>query len=230
MTTPARKQRDKGPARALIVGLVLIGLMLVLAAAWHWTPLREYAEPSSIIRWVRDAARSPWTPVLVAAVFVGGSLVLFPNTVLSLGVILALGPLKGTAYAFGGTLVAAFVGYAMGRWGGRRIEKLRVPAVDRISAQLRDGGFVQVLALRLLPVAPFSATNVVAGAAHVRVVPFAAATAVGVAPYILAFGMFGRQAQRLMSNPSMANAGLVLAILAVAALVMWQTLSRWKQA
>ena len=209
---------------------VLVVLMIVLAAAWHWTPLQDLAQPSAVTHGLHQEARSPWMPLLVAAVFVGGSLVLFPNTVLCLGVILALGPRMGTAYAFGGTLVAALVGHSMGRWGGRRIEKLRVEAVDRISAELRDGGFAQVLALRLLPIAPFSATNILAGAARIRLLPFVAATAVGVAPYIVTFGMFGRQAHRLFLHPTPTDAGLALGIAGVAAFVVWQIQSRWKQA
>ena len=205
----------------LIGALGLIIVMLALAAAWHWTPLQKMAEPGLIARWLDDAADEGWMPVLVAFVYVGASLVMFPNTVLCLAVILALGPVAGTAYAFGGSMLAAIVGYAMGRSGGRSVDKLRVRAVDRITARLRRGGFAQVLALRFLPVAPFSATNILSGAARVRPLPFIAATAVGIAPYILAFGLFGRQARRLLSNPSTTDLALLLGIAAVLALMVW---------
>lgn len=222
MTQSGRRVRK----RTLLIALSLIVLMLALAATWHWTPLGDLARSGLITDWLHDAAHSPWMPLFVAIAFVGASLVLFPNTVLSLAVILALGPVTGTAYAFGGSLLAALVGHTIGRWGGRHIEKLRIHSVDRISAQLRRGGFLQVLALRMLPVAPFSATNILAGAARVRLLPFAAATAVGIAPYILTFAVFGRQGRRLLSNPTFEDAALTLGIVAVAALVVWRTRAR----
>jgi uncharacterized membrane protein YdjX (TVP38/TMEM64 family) len=210
-------------------GIILV-VMLSLAAAWRWTPFQEVAEPGMMIHWLRESGDSPWMPVLVGALFVAASWVLFPNTVLCLGVILALGPVLGTAYAFGGSMLAAVVGYSMGRWGHRRIEKLQISAFDQISKQLRRGGFFQVLAIRVLPVAPFSATNILAGALRLRLVPFAAATAVGIAPYIVTFGVFGRQARRLLSNPSPTDVALAVGIVAVAAIVAWLAHSRWKYA
>ena len=208
---------------ALYGALGLVALMLALAAAWHWTPLKDMADPRLIARLLDDTADEGWMPVLVALVYVGASLVMFPNTVLCLAVILALGPVLGTAYAFGGSMVAALVGYTMGRLGGRRVEKLRVPAVEKVSAELRRGGFVQVLALRVLPVAPFSATNILSGAARVRLFPFVAATAIGISPYILAFGFFGRQARRLLSTPDVSDVVVMVVLAVVAALVVWRT-------
>jgi len=208
--------------RHFLVGLaVLAVVMLALIAAWHWTPLHETTEPRDIARWLRTMAHSPWMPPLVATVYVVASLLMFPNTVLSLGVILALGPLEGAAYAFGGSLSAALAGYAIGRRGGKRVEKLHFHGLERISAQLRRGGFVQVLALRLLPIAPFTATNVLAGAARVRVLPFMAATLVGIAPYIVTFALFGRQARRLLSDPTPTDVAITVAIAAVATFALW---------
>ena len=226
MSAKTRESR-KGPRWVLLGALGLLVLMLALAAAWRWTPLQELAKPTVINDWLDEVSDTPWMPLVVAALYLGASLVLFPNTVLCLGVILALGPLMGIAYAFGGSMLAALAGYSMGRWGGKRIEKLRVGAVERVCSTLRNGGFVQVLTLRLLPVAPFSATNVLAGAARVRVLPFAAATAVGISPYILTFGMFGRQARRLLANPTMEDAAVAVGIIAVAAVVVWWTRRRW---
>jgi uncharacterized membrane protein YdjX (TVP38/TMEM64 family) len=218
------RAREKPGARRLLLigGIGLFVLILALAAAWRWTPLHEIAEPRAISDFLDDAADEGWMPLLIAGIYVSASLVIFPNTVLCLAVILALGPLIGTAYAYGGSLTAALVGYSLGRWGGQRIEKLRVRAVNRASKELRrGGGFLQVLALRVLPLAPFSATNIVSGAARVPVLPFIAATLIGISPYILTFAAFGRQARRLLSNPTMEDAAIAAAILVVASLATW---------
>lgn len=214
--------RSQPRRRALIVAGALAALVLTLVAVWHWTPLQEYAEPRRVAGWLKDSANEGWMPVLVAAVYIGASLVMFPNTVLCLAVILALGPLAGAAYAYGGSLAAALTGYTMGRWSGRSVQKLHVRAVDKLTAELRRGGFAQVLALRFLPVAPFSATNIVSGAARVPLPAFLAATVVGISPYILAFAAFGRQARRLLSEPTPTDAAILAAIMATVAVIAWR--------
>lgn len=221
-----RKDARRGDRRrALIIAAILGALVLTLVAVWHWTPLQEYAEPRRVAGWLQETADEAWMPILVAAVFIAASLVMFPNTVLCLAVILALGPLAGAAYAYGGSLAAAITGYTIGRRGGRGVQKLHVKAFDKLSSELRRGGFAQVLALRFLPVAPFSATNILSGAARVRLLPFLAATVVGISPYILAFAAFGRQARRLLSDPTPTDAAILFAVMATVAVVAWRARS-----
>jgi uncharacterized membrane protein YdjX (TVP38/TMEM64 family) len=81
---------------------------------------------------------------------------------------------------------------------------------------------VQVLLLRLLPVVPFTVTNMLCGAARVRVLPFAVATLIGIAPYIVAFAAFGRQARRLWSEPTPLDVAVTVVILVVATFAVLQ--------
>ena len=215
-------QRSKARRWALIIGLGLVVAMLALAAAWQWTPLHDVADPRAVARSLRSMADTAWMPLLVAVTYVAASLVMFPMTVLSLAVIMALGPLEGAAYAYGGSLTAALIGHAIGRRGGKRVEKLRIRGIDRMSAQLRHGGFTQVLMLRLLPIAPFTATNILSGAARVPLLPFLAATLVGISPYIVTFAAFGRQARRLFSDPTPTDIAVTIAIVLVAVFAVWQ--------
>lgn len=223
---PRHSQPRRARRWVLVGGLALLVVMLALAAAWRWTPLHEIAEPRMIARWLRDSADSPWMPAVVAAIYVSASLVMFPNTVLCFAVILALGPYMGAAYAYGGSLAAALAGHTIGRFGGKRVHKLHLPAVERLSAKLRNGGFFQVLTLRLLPVAPFSATNILSGAARVRRIPFLAATVVGISPYILTFAILGRQARRLWSDPTPMDIAVAGVVVALAAGAMWMAHAR----
>lgn len=212
----------QGRRWVLAAALALAAVMLALIAAWHWTPLQELAEPRAVARWLNSVEHTPWLLPLVALVYVAASLVAFPNTVLCLGVILALGPLAGTAYAFGGSVAAALVGYTLGRRGGKRVKKLRFRGFERMSEELRRGGFMQVLGLRLLPIAPFTVTNILAGAARVRLLPYIGATVVGIAPYILTFALFGHQARRLLANPTSLDIAVTVAIVILATLALWR--------
>jgi uncharacterized membrane protein YdjX (TVP38/TMEM64 family) len=198
--------------RLFVAILILAAVMLALIAAWKWSPLHDIAEPRAVARWLGTLADTPLLPLFLALVYVGASLVMFPNTVLCLGVILALGPIEGAIYAYGGSMTAALVGYGLGRRGGKRVESLRFQRFEHVSRQLRRGGFLQVLMLRLLPIAPFTATNILSGASRVPVFPYAAATLVGISWYILAFAVFGRQARSLFANPTPTNVAVTVAV------------------
>src|SRR5690349_20854078 len=100
-------KRSEARRWALYVGLGFLALVLVLTAAWHWTPLHEYVQPLLIARKLHAIAKTPWMPLIVALIYIAASLVMFPNTVLCLGIIIALGPVMGGAYAYGGSLAAA---------------------------------------------------------------------------------------------------------------------------
>jgi len=56
------------------------------------------------------------------------------------------------------------------------------PLMARLGPRLRREGFWYLLALRLMPVVPFWLTNLAAGLAAMRLLPFALATLIGSAP------------------------------------------------
>jgi phospholipase D1/2 len=219
--TRKKNARRRTPRWAWVAAIGFAVAVLALTAVWNLTPLEDYADPAAIAHRLKALGRTPWMPVVVALVYVCASLLMFPNTVLCFAIIMALGPQLGAAYAFGGSLAAALAGYAIGRRGGKRVEKLGVGPFARASAELRHGGFMGVLALRLLPVAPFSATNILSGAARVRMLPYVTATLVGISPYILAFAAFGRQARRLLTDPTPADAAITVAIAVLASAALW---------
>jgi uncharacterized membrane protein YdjX (TVP38/TMEM64 family) len=82
--------------------------------------------------------------------------------------------------------------------------------------------------VRLLPLAPFTLTNLVAGASGIRIRDFTLGTALGMAPGILAITVFEAQLEDAIRNPGIATlltvAGLVLVIAIAAALARrWLT-------
>lgn len=226
----SRRKTGDTTSRGVIIGLLAVmAIVLGLAAAWHWSPLHELADASAVAHKLKSVARTPWMPLVAAFVYVAASLVMFPNTVLCFAIIMALGPIWGAAYAFGGSLAAALAGYAIGRRGGKHVDKLHLGPFSRASAELRKGGFMRVLALRMLPVVPFSATNILSGAARVNVLHFAIATVIGISPYIVAFAAFGRQVRRMLAHPTVGDAAIMLAIAAAASVTLWQARS-WAEA
>ena len=196
--------------------------VLALAAAWRWTPLHEYAEPWVVVRAVRWATHSGWMPVLIMALYVLSSAVMFPNTVLCFATILALGTHPGLLYATVGSLLAALVAYAGGRYyGAAPLKRLDIKGLSRMSQAMRQGGIVQITILRLLPLAPFSIVNLMAGAARVRVLPFTIGTLLGMAPGNLLFTAFGRQLRQLIAHPTPMEVAAMAAITLLASAAFW---------
>jgi phospholipase D1/2 len=218
-------------ARLKIYATLGVLVVLALAAAWQWTPLREYADPRLLARLLLWMAHSAWTPVIVIAAYVLSNLVMFPITVLCFATILVWGTHPGLLYATVGSLIAALAAYAGGRYyGARPLQRLENGSLARLTAGLRQGGIVQMTILRLLPLAPFSIVNVMAGAARVRVIPFSIGTILGMLPGNLLFTAFGRQLRQLISNPTPLEVATLVAVTIVVSAAFWYlhrlTLSR----
>lgn len=216
MTEERRRTRLK------IYAALGVTVVLALAAAWHWTPLKEYADPRLLARALRWMAHSEWTPAIVVAAYVLSNVVMFPITVLCFATILVWGTHPGLLYATAGSLVAALAAYAGGRYyGARPLQRLENGSLARLTQGLRQGGITQMTILRLLPLAPFSIVNVMAGAARVRVIPFSIGTILGMLPGNLLFTAFGRQLRQMIANPTPAEIGVMVAVTIVASAAFW---------
>lgn len=201
-------------------GLLLAALLM--AGAWRWTPLHDYAEPREIAHWLISLRHSPWAVPVVLGLYVLASFLLFPNTLLNVAVILAMGTGIGLAYALGGSLVAAAVFYGLGaRYGQERLQSMKIASLDRLSRLLRKGGVLGIAGLRLLPLAPYSVVNLAAGALRVRFWAFMAGTFLGLLPGNLLVTAFGHQLRSMLREPGPDGYGLMAAILVAAGAWLW---------
>lgn len=133
---------------------------------------------------------------LGAAVFVSGYAVLVllpaPKALLTaLGGAL-YGLWLGALLSWVAALVGAAVAFGLGRLLGReavdRLTRGRVARADRL---LTAHGLGAVVAVRLVPVVPFTAVNYAAGLTGVRWRHYAAGSAVGIVPGSLAYAALG---------------------------------------
>lgn len=149
--------------------------------------------------------------------------------VLSIGGGFLFGPVLGGALALvsmgiGAVIVFLACRTAFGDWAAHRAGA----TIARIEAGFSRDAFAYLLALRLMPMAPFFAVNLAAGLARVRLTTFVLATLVGAAPSAFIFatlgsglgGMFRRHAHigaNLLLQPQIAGPLMALAALALAA-------------
>jgi uncharacterized membrane protein YdjX (TVP38/TMEM64 family) len=125
---------------------------------------------------------------------------------------LVFGPFPGILYAFAGALASASVTYEIGKRLGRHaVRKVAGQRLNDLSRQLGKRGLLAVLLIRLLPVAPYTVINIVAGASHIGWRDYLLGTALGLAPGIVMIMLFVDRAVAAIRSPGPGT----LAVLAV---------------
>ena len=217
------QDRFPRPSRWLLwAKLAAIPLIaLVLAVAWQFPPLSTIAGPAEIGPMLSTMAEQPWAPLLVIGVYIVGGLVAFPVLLLIAATAAAFGPVSGFLYAAAGSLASAIVTYALGLALGRDTLRAVIgPRLKRVQRRIIKGGVVTIAAIRLVPIAPFTVVNVVAGASDIRLGPFIAGTILGMAPGWVLMSALGHQLARIASAPTAADVALLAALI-----VIWVSLA-----
>jgi len=126
--------------------------------------------------------------------------------------------------------LSAVLTFVIGRLLGRKLmDHLSGSSVYRVSRAFAARGILAVVMLRLIPVAPFSIVNAVAGASHIRVKDFLVGTVIGEMPGLLGFALCIDQVTETFRNPGPGSFGLLAVIIAVILLSVL-ALHRWNTA
>ncbi len=179
------------PALRSVLGGVATLLLLVLAAAlWTWGGVPDWLSPTRLAEWAAPLRNDGFAPFVTMGAYVIGSAVMLPVTLLIMATVLLFGPWLGMLYALLGACAAAAVTWLVGRSLWRdTIRRIAGRHVDRVSRRLGRHGVLSMAVVRLVPVAPFTIVNLVAGALHVRLDHFLAGTILGMAPGIVALAL-----------------------------------------
>lgn len=170
-------------ASRLRAGLVALAIVALFAAAWLATPLRGYANLSGLITMAEAIGEAPFAPLVLIAAYVVGGFLLVPLTLLQVATGLVFGSWPGLLYAMAGSLASAAATYWAGHaMGGSWLRRWFGPRIDALSRRVARKGVSAVLAIRLVPVAPFSIVNVVAGASHISLRDYLLGTTLGMVP------------------------------------------------
>ncbi len=195
--------------RALPTVATCLLAVAAMAAAWQWTPLGRWMEPEALRAALAGLRSSSLAPLWVAALYVGGGLLVAPVTLLVAATVLLFGAGRGLLYAIVGIAASATVTYLLGRLA------LRTPlhrlAGRRLRALRENVGTRRVLALaalRMLPIAPFTLVNLAAGAARVPFGRYLTATLMGVAPLAVALAV-SESTSRALQLSTRAGVGIV---------------------
>jgi uncharacterized membrane protein YdjX (TVP38/TMEM64 family) len=73
---------------------------------------------------------------------------------------------------------------------------------------------IAIATIRLVPVAPFTVVNLVAGASAIRPFDYVAGTALGMLPGLVVLSVLGHQIVRILTHPTPVAVALLLAAVA----------------
>jgi uncharacterized membrane protein YdjX (TVP38/TMEM64 family) len=207
-------EHEQRPMRGRLVTLgLLICVIAVLAAAWRWTPLREWLDLNALIAFADRIDDLPGTPLLVLAAYVVAGLLVVPLTVLIAATGIVFGPVFGVMYALAGGLLSGFVSYMIGRKLGREtVRKLAGERLNAISRKLAERGLLAVVLVRIVPVAPYTIVNIVAGASHINLRDFLLGTFIGLLPGVLGIVVFVDRIMATLRNPGFVTFALLAVI------------------
>jgi len=198
------------------MGLAALAVVVAgLALAWQYTPLAEALSLERARAWLETLRGDGIGPLLLMVAYVAAGLMAAPITLVNTATVIVFGPWLGFAYAMAGSLLSAAGCFWLGRLvGARSIRRLSSGVVHRVASAIGNRGFLSVLAVRMVPVAPFTVINLVAGALPVRFVDFVLGTLAGMLPGTALLAMFGDRVEKVLTDPSAENLVMLGVLLA----------------
>jgi phosphatidylserine/phosphatidylglycerophosphate/cardiolipin synthase-like enzyme/uncharacterized membrane protein YdjX (TVP38/TMEM64 family) len=212
---------DQQPSayRHLLKVIILLACVVGLAALWRWTPANQWlnvASAMAVAEWIRQ---QPLSPLLVLAVHVAGGLVVFPVTLMIIATVIVFGPWWGPLYSLLGATLSALVTFGAGHFIGREaVRRISGSLVNRLSRKLSRSGLLTVITLRIVPVAPFSVINMIAGVSHIRLKDFLLGTVIGMLPGITAIAVLADRIAESLKQPDLGSFAALGAALAAVGL------------
>lgn len=203
------------------VALIVVLLIAVAGVAAWRTGFFDATRLDNIRRVVRAARDVPFAPALFVVAYTLAVLLLLPTTALALfgG---ALFGMPALALTWIGAMVGTACAFLLGRYTGRRAVK-RFLGQHTLLKRLRDdASILDLMRLRVLPVAPFGVLDYLAGMSAIRLRPLLLATGAAIllpqAAYVLAGQQLGRALEgRGSAKGALLAAGVVTMVLLFAA-------------
>jgi uncharacterized membrane protein YdjX (TVP38/TMEM64 family) len=205
------------PAVAVTLGGIAAGVVLVFAIS----PLRDavFAAIRGDTETVREDVRNldAWGVVLVVALGLAHAVIWYPAEILDAA--------AGFVYGFGPAMplvmfawvLNGLASYAIGVNAGRPLiyRLAGEERFNRMEGMVADGGVTLLLAMRLIPIVPFSLFSIAAGAARVPLWRFTWTTTVGYLPITAMFVYLGSRLEELsLTDPLvLASAAALIAML-----------------
>jgi uncharacterized membrane protein YdjX (TVP38/TMEM64 family) len=169
---------------AIIVILFGGSIWLLLEhSEWFRNPALVKVE---VLRW------GVWGPVVFMLLYAVGPSFLVPGAVMTIAGGLAFGTAWGSVYSLIGGDAGALLAFAAGRFLGKSfVEQIVGERFQSMLQKIAKNGFQIIFYLRMVPVIPYNALNLLAGASPIAFRDYFWATMIGMVPGTILFAFLG---------------------------------------
>ena len=184
---------DEQPRLLTPLGIVKIAtvLLMVGVSAWLLWTHTEWFENPSLVK-VEVLSWGIWGPVIYMLLYAVGPSFLVPGAVMTIAGGLAFGTLWGSIYSVMGADAGALIAFAAGRFLGRSfVQRVVGGRFEKLLAQIGRHGFQIIFYLRLVPLIPYNALNLLAGASPITFRDYFWASVIGMIPGTVLFAFLG---------------------------------------
>lgn len=199
-----------------LAGLALIALLVLAVPELRDAVGAAFAGDSATVRAELDDLGAAG-PLLILALAVIHAVVFFPAEIIDAAAGFAYGFWPALALMMSGWLLSGLLCYLIGTSVARPLldRWLGADRFERTEAMIERGGVTLLLAVRLIPIVPFSLASYAAGAARVPVWRFVWTTLVGYLPITALSVYFGTRLEGLsLTDPlALGSAAALLGLL-----------------
>ncbi|HYD18689.1 MAG TPA: VTT domain-containing protein [Patescibacteria group bacterium] len=174
------------------------------------SPLSEYASPEKVAEFAREFSNKPFAPALMIAIFVASQLLFFPLVIMTLATAMVFGPVEGIFISLTGATISAAITYGIGFVLGKHgLSKMLGPVCNKIKKQIEGTGVVGMIALRFIPLAPYSIVNIALGVLAIPFMTYITASFLALLPGCLIRSFLGGAITDLWEKPDSKNLTIV---------------------
>lgn len=208
-------------SRSLGIAITVATVLVCLGLLWQWLSMHDMLTPQRLLGFAQYSLAwrdTPWAILVITAIYTGASLLVFPLSLLVAVTGLLFGPWWGFTYALAGTMAASIATY----WAGRKLGREALlrhggRRLNGLAKRLAGRGIRTMTVVNLLPLAPFTLTNMMAGAFHLRFRDYMLGSLLGIVPGLIGMTLLGSQLASLISAENrselvFALGGIVLGI------------------
>lgn len=194
------------------VWLTPLGLLAVLVVLYFiWPAYQKFVRDAydvlsggdqrRIEQWV--SGFGAWSYVIVIVLMLFQTILAFlPSVALMVVAVVSFGPIKGGLVAWGGLLLAASLGYVIGRsFSVVTVDHLIGSKTERkVESFIDNYGIWAIIAARISPVFSTDAVSIAGGLVKMNYVAFIGATAAGTLPLTILIAWLGEEIDRLKTG------------------------------
>ena len=197
--------------RTIWVSLALLGGVIAVAVIGAVTGIGDHLDEQ-----LAGLRNGPWGLPMTILLFIVTSFMAAPQFVLFAAAVVAFGPWLGCTYAMIGTIVAAWIHFYLGRFGGAKlVERYGGNTINRLSRFIGRNDFLASLIVRSVPTAPAVVVNMAFGASQANFWRYTAGVIVGSIPKILIVALLGQSVLSAMGGSLALAVGAVITVVAI---------------